>query len=734
MRKIIRKVAAIGAGVAMLGSTLGGAVAADLSSTFGEAGTAYVVGLDAGQNDDGARDVLTNYFGGFVNVAGVGEENLLLERSSTKFNLGDTASDVWVTTITDNHLSTLLADGTYKDDNNDEFDFTQKITLTGTALTTAHFADSDYNSKEPSLGFKLSSGSHILNYTYDFTTNPDYDQSDLETTDLTFLGKTYFVSDFSNTSNKLTLLDSADSTVLVDGETLTVSGKSVTISFISSTEIKLNIDGEVTGSLAEGASYKLDDGAYVVIKDIMYDSKDTGISQVEFAIGSGKLEIDHGEYIELNDEDITDITGYIVNTSTKFDKFILTWAVDDEEFVTADANLVMPGFESIMISTDGLNFDSEEETKIEYDGDSSLEISAPIISGLANFNLIYGNGTAFTGIGKAADDMLVTSSTDEITWNQTRGDEWFVVTWDSTTEGESYLLSASITTSNEDNRTTIKDEVTGLNVCTDLIDGDTCTVGNSIITVSESYKSGSNKWVNFTVDSSSSYDELYTADGLKIILPVEVPLADTAPGKILINLTGTTDTTWDVEMYEEDRNSNVAQDSFNVTAAWTEAKVTISGIDTDSTEDGLEIGDTDVYEDYVHSELATKLLFDTSGTQDSVNVYYHGEEAKFDVYLSSLASTEFEPVLKTEAAAADYDKLILVGGPCVNTLTAEYLGLSANSCEADSGIALDKAIIQLVEKEGKTALIVAGYEQVDTLRAAQAVAAGGLTGETQLIV
>jgi len=123
---------------------------------------------------------------------------------------------------------------------------------------------------------------------------------------------------------------------------------------------------------------------------------------------------------------------------------------------------------------------------------------------------------------------------------------------------------------------------------------------------------------------------------------------------------------------------------------------------------------------------------DLDSNEINFNVPSGDVTATFSIKVVS-STTEFEPVLKTEAAAADYDKLILVGGPCVNTLTADYLGLPVNSCEADSGIAADAALVELVEKDGKTALIVAGYEKADTLRAANAVAAGGLTGTSMIV-
>jgi hypothetical protein len=67
--------------------------------------------------------------------------------------------------------------------------------------------------------------------------------------------------------------------------------------------------------------------------------------------------------------------------------------------------------------------------------------------------------------------------------------------------------------------------------------------------------------------------------------------------------------------------------------------------------------------------------------------------------------------------------LILVGGPCVNTLTAQALGLSYPACGADSTVPEGAAMIKLVDNafvQGKTALVVAGWE-ADNTRAACSV-------------
>ena len=79
------------------------------------------------------------------------------------------------------------------------------------------------------------------------------------------------------------------------------------------------------------------------------------------------------------------------------------------------------------------------------------------------------------------------------------------------------------------------------------------------------------------------------------------------------------------------------------------------------------------------------------------------------------------PVAKLDTEIPDpstVDKnLVLVGGPAVNRLTAQALGLDYPTYGADSGIPENAAMIKVIEgafKEGKVAVIVAGWEAENT--------------------
>ena len=77
--------------------------------------------------------------------------------------------------------------------------------------------------------------------------------------------------------------------------------------------------------------------------------------------------------------------------------------------------------------------------------------------------------------------------------------------------------------------------------------------------------------------------------------------------------------------------------------------------------------------------------------------------------------------LDTEVTDPASRNLILVGGPAVNRLTAQAMGLNYPTTGADSGVPEGAALIRMVENAfggSNTALVVAGWDAEDTRAAA----------------
>ncbi|MEM3690326.1 MAG: S-layer protein [Candidatus Micrarchaeia archaeon] len=76
-------------------------------------------------------------------------------------------------------------------------------------------------------------------------------------------------------------------------------------------------------------------------------------------------------------------------------------------------------------------------------------------------------------------------------------------------------------------------------------------------------------------------------------------------------------------------------------------------------------------------------------------------------------------VLDSQISDIWAQNLIVVGGPCANKVAAQLMG---NPTVCNAGFEPGKAFIRLYEQNGKVAILVAGYEGEDTLRASRVLA------------
>ena len=132
----------------MIGMSAGVAAAANYPAPFvvgGSANVAVVYGTGSGVSVLDAVEAgnLQSNLQSFMSGSGIGSttttsgdgDSFKFEKTSTKYHLGDNYTDVISSSLDEDELPTLLADGKYIDDDNDEFDYTQKITMQNLQLT-----------------------------------------------------------------------------------------------------------------------------------------------------------------------------------------------------------------------------------------------------------------------------------------------------------------------------------------------------------------------------------------------------------------------------------------------------------------------------------------------------------------------------------------------------------------------------------------------------------------------
>jgi len=739
-----KKIMSVLASAVMLSSTIGFAAAASYPTPFvvsGAENAAIVYGAAGDLSDFAAAVNIQTKLNALVTTGSAtsvsGGDSYKIEKSSTKFQLGRGIRDVTTVSIGSDDMVNLLADGTYTDSDNDEFDYTQKIEMSNLTLTM--FDDNDYATDDPTIGIKVSNGKNVLNYTLEFSSEPVW--TDIDTTTLPLMGKEYYVlTTNAPTNTSITLMDSADSVLLSEGETqtVTVGGKSYecSVNFISSASaVKLEVNGEVTNSLSAGGTQKLADGAYVGVKEVMYTAKDTGISKVEFAIGKGKLKLTSGSDVEMNDNSISNLQANFSGIATTLSSISLIWNADDDLFIAPGSEIVMPGFEAVKMSFGGMKYTAEESIKIEYDGDNSIMLKAfPLKDSVEDINLVWTNATGgYNGTGKDDDNVLRTpggtlggvynGSLTELLFDGDT-DDYFVASWNDSTNSESYLMRVT----NWNLRSTSQDEQVDFEYRKDgawvvaksnAKNLTTFSLGNVELKLGDVDKTAKTANVS-AATTGTTFHILYSKEGMRMYLPwINVTTAHVnitgdvvAAASCVLNLTdfgtmrgeeGQIGTVWQQQgtttiscndfqhqiqflFDEEDKNDGIqAGDQINLTATKTSTNNYVTLSDVIGEEATFkEIGETDIFRSIVHSALGTEILWNKADNKYTVEMIYHGDEAYGEVYVTAPdtvivpgASGSGGSVLVVKDSEVDSVKdknLIVVGGSCINTVAANILG------------------------------------------------------------
>jgi hypothetical protein len=749
MKFSFKRIASVLTGAVMLSSTVALAAAANYPAPFvksdGTADVAVVYGSLA--KELGTLDVqkamqISNALGAqqvedavdsstTVEISEDGE-SFALEKDNSKLNLGELVNSVFTRSVKDSDLPTLLADGTYLDTASDEFEYTQKIDVFGLQLT--QFVDSDYKDDVPTLGIKISDDTSVLNYTLTFADDPTWNTMDA--TGIEIMGKDYYILETNAPTNTtITLLDSSITKDVSEGQTvdITVGGKtySVTVNDVATDgDTKVSVNGKSpVSALPIGSTWKIEEGVYLAVKDATYKSKESATSYAEISIGAGKLELINGSKIQINDDEIDGVYTYFTSSSGELQDIVISWTPEDELFITDDSTITIPGFETIKLATEGVGLAEEPEiTTFENDGKYSISLVAEIASGKVTLPIagVNASGT-YKFIGEDTDKLTATTSGSNFVFNGDDTHSLMVASWVSGEEAETYVLELSFSDSDNVNKTTIKDAVSGDTFGT-YENEDTADIGSNLELII-GYINDDATTVNITAGSGVTFDELYTVEGLKVQLPYDAGSAASS-GAALNATTGASSIT--LALTEENEDGDIgAGESFNVVLGTNSDGYT--QVSTSGTNASDEIGNTDVYQEAVYGSLGTIINVDQGPDQDTVEVRYNGMETYATLYLVApsavTTSTGGETgkviaVMDSEMDKFENKNLIVVGGSCVNTVAATLLGSSSPLCGADftaaSGVGPNQYLIQTFESpyaNGKFATLVAGYEAAQTQQA-----------------
>lgn len=837
IKRMVKRLLAVGTGATMLGATAMGAMAADLGSypdmfiTDGTFNGFLVVGEAAAPIDNlamtdiaaamqykGAAEATTTTVEGDAWLVGTSSKYLELANSNaTASSIGAETFRNINTFIGEDELA-ALGDGTWTT-NEADYNFQQFLFFDDTGDVSVEkvvkYVENDDDITADHLFIK--SGRQIARYKLEFSSAATSDVTDsggtsdttgtylddFENTDISIMGKPYTVvlarrvsagADANAHGMKLTLMGGSTSDTLLEGETksYTAGGSEyeVALTFVDSDEGKFTVNGEATTKLKVGETYILSDDSEIGVSEVLYQDYAGGVHSVTFFLGASKMELqdqdndDTGvgeKKMKVGSDDIDGslvfITGTDDNTTATISTIEVNMTADDDYFVASGEKLSelidAAGDEEEVLVNGGFDLEykglAEQDTrelrlksssskryKLQlYDGDGN-QVDIPVAYADSTYNISVGEDTQVGGASRAGQKRLIINETAVASATGTvkiYKDDYLVITSGTASDGsaKSYLLQYKGADKNTDTSPKIKFKNMGSAESLEY-SATTTTAADTVATI----KLGGNSFIvqNASLQSADDYQVVVDLDGSGTI-------ANTLN---LINFTDNYGSTWGfTDFASEDNRGAVigegglgtgnssstdfltiqqatpnADDYDNVVPTNIKLNITsTTGPEVRADQYGVTLitpdGETEV--SYAYTSMGTFVKFDEpSSDPDEITLTYPAKQKLPQVYFTSGAVTtttatggELTRVtvvdatkLDSEVASASAQNLIVIGGPCVNTIAADLL---ANPTDCTEGFTPGKARVKLFEHaNGNVAMLVAGYSGADTRLAGKVIA------------
>jgi len=762
MSKTMKKIGTIFAAAALVGATLTGAIAADLKDMpapfvkDGKADVAIVVGASAATADVlGAIDIASALQAKSVSTTAVSvpgasksasvSDGVKVETSGNALLLGEALSTVMPgNVLDDSDLPELLADGIVtEEDDSDEFDYTQELAL-GTDIKV-EFDSDDTDMDNPVLYLDLDTSADVLwTYSLEFTGGSALNLTTLEDSEtIVMLGKTFTFDPNIDTTGTITLFgsDKTEYLTLNEPKTFTVDGKSYNVEVTGGNSDNDNVVIAVNGvskTVTEGQTVTVN-GLEIYAKDVFVTNIPTLSAAATLFIGSQEIVLpqasatanDYSE-VEIGGETVNGLEAWVeaagsftpngrvesINFRLKPSELSNDVAgFDEKNWLEAGEEVMDPLFGTFKVIFNGGNYalDDEDKGMFSLNG-ADDELTVKFVND-------DGDEIAFTPLKLSGSNVVFEDTAD--------GEGYNGAVQDGIWDGDVFVLEDSATNP----RLTVVYEVTGF---TSENNERVVRLKNLATGATDSYGASDKILGSYTVEevnstqfnlSSASVEQLYLKGGENFIDLGLLVAGNWLTQNITLNES------------DVDQVGTPSIFSFNVTKDSSDAELDVRVVGVTGTTDGAADDDNDFR--YYVSQYGTYLIAEVDendyvkgyvpGTEDN-EVHYEVFIAPTDAVVSSVGggstvTTQVVNPIAVGAAvldtsvnlASESKNLIVVGGPCANSVAAALMEVTSSNCGA--GFTPGKAIIQLFDTPAKkVAMLIAGYEATETQAASRAVA------------
>jgi hypothetical protein len=658
----------------------------------------------------------------------------MIETTSTKLYIGDALNDADVKpTVLAKDLPTILASGAVNNgaDGSKDADYSQYLTLG--SLQEVEFArDSSWD--DPALYIDLVKGQQL--YEYKIIFSQGLDTGEIANEEITLLGIPYVFSDTAGElgGNLLTMFGAGQTETVSAGASTTVNvgGEDYVITVVGvgeSSDAVIDINGEQF-------DVDTDDTSTVDITKGDLNLHVKAVRAVKFPVESGSVQMFIGsektvfEDVPLTNNEVsiggTGVDGTVVeitNTTTKIDTVTITYAVQDKEKLLAGDSVTDPVFGAFKIAFGGiypaLDDSSKDVVVVEKSGDETVDVT---------FTNKDGNEYDMTMVNLNSSTRLEVSDGSYNIYaynNATLHEGEFVIV----TAGEySYVLEFTDYTS--DDEVILEDASTGSEY---IISANTQYIypgesGRAVAITAFKPKAEEAVALNNTGVAAGVRATIYTENGAE----VEFNMGNSTA---IVGGTGTQSrlVSGIIQITEHTfkTTDDVAESIVNITISNTTeiSNIVASGPTMVADDDndykyGVTTAGTYVVEDVENDVVTVYTPEEPTPVYVAVGadpVFAAGEGAESGTVQQAVqiknSISKMESEVDTTALSRD---LVLIGGPCANSLVAEVLEMSSSNPEcATEFTALypTEGVISVVENafsSGQKALVVAGVNRAAT--------------------
>jgi hypothetical protein len=677
MKNFIRKIAAVSAGVIMLGTTLGAAVAADLSDlpepivkSGAYVNTAMVIGSNA---DSGARTALKTYFDGLV-TSTAGE--ITESTDAEKIYIGGTMLDGFATSLDDSDLEGLF-DGqvTFEAET---YDTHEQINISGNVIVASSGTQNEELLTKDVAFYTNATNTWTYWYVFDETfSDPVSSTDELE---IEFLGKKIKISSTDDSDNSVTISTGVEY-ALGQASSVEANGHTIHVGTIFENQVEVWVDDENHKFMSADDSESFDIGTDVITVEV------DDIGYVD-DIASRSVLITAGEDITTTVKDGDAVQAELGEPDVDDTADDATWVWDIA--MAADDNITAADYIGVQFHQK-INKYNDEPAPVLNEG----YYSTPYGYITMDFKAAEPTYNEYTVTFEENYDLNSSVEADAILFNAVDGA--------SSNEGFIYNSVDTSKVACQVNGTCWYEDDDG-----DLVRVNTATYPDDTTTFRIESGSNTDKYVMIYAVGDQSNRSGTVYNGTSTMTQVKIEDTETAD---------------DGELTSGYVNFSINVDTQKLGATAEDADVEDLNYVPGA---GIAVRTAGTWDEGDLRTAYGTYFADPEGNanNDMIDMFVPEKEVYADVSFSlrgAGSAAEADLITATEDASG-YTNLILVGGPCVNALTAEFMGKTFPACETASGIAQDKAIIQFVTKDGQTALIVAGWAQADTMRAAGKVA------------